>query len=42
MQGKEIAQEQKTAPPKAPENNNTTVKAEQKNQQYQFQNSNAT
>ena len=30
MQGKEIAQEQKTAPPKAPENNNTTVKAEQK------------
>ena len=30
MQGKEIAQEQKTAPPKAPETNNTTVKAEQK------------
>ena len=30
IQGKEIAQEQKTAPPKAPENNKATVKTEQK------------
>ena len=30
MQGKEIAQEQKTAPPKIPENNKATVKTEQK------------